>query len=113
MTTTAWFAPLRHLSPESFERYLEMQAVQGKHLEVYDRWSAVRLRFTAGEPATVRYVAERRIHPAPNDYYAFRQDLGWEHTGRFGDRHLWRKEYTGGRPQRFVGGRHSPVRVPA
>ncbi len=113
MTTTAWFARLRHPSPESFERYLEKQAAEGNHLEVYDRWSLLRLRFTEGAPATVRYVVERRAHPAPSDYFTFRQDLGWEHTGRSGDRHIWRKEYAGERPQRFVGGRHSPIRVPA
>lgn len=111
--TTVWLASLRHPSPESFERYLENQAAQGKHLEFYDRWSPLRLRFTEGEPASVRYVVERRANPAPVDYFVFREDLGWEHTGRFGDVHVWRKPYVGERPQRFLGGRHSPVTAPA
>lgn len=102
MTTTAWLAPVRHLSPDSFERYLEQQAARGRHLHDVDLWSPVRLRFDEGEQAQVRYVVDRRANPAPSDYFTFREDDGWEHVGAVGALHVWRMEYVGNRPAGFI-----------
>ncbi|MEZ5212241.1 MULTISPECIES: DUF2812 domain-containing protein [unclassified Gordonia (in: high G+C Gram-positive bacteria)] len=103
MTTTAWLAPVRHLSPDSFELYLERQAARGRHVAGIDGLSPLRLHFDDAEPATVRYVVDRRANPAPIDYYTFRENLGWEHVGVVADLHLWRREYHGERPASFVG----------
>lgn len=103
MTTTGWLAPTRHLSPDSFELYLERQAARGRHVADIDALSPVRLRFDTGAPATVRYVLDRRAHPAPVDYFAFREERGWEHVGVLGDLHVWRQPYDGARPAGFIG----------
>ncbi len=101
-TTTAWLAPVRHLSPESFELYLERQAARGRHVVEIDALSPLRLRFTQGAPAQVRYVLDRRAD-APVDYYVSREKHGWEHAGAIGPLHVWRQEYAGERPAGLIG----------
>lgn len=103
MTTTAWLVPVRHLSPDSLERYLERQAARGRHLQSSGALSLLRMRFTDGAPTQVRYVLDRRSRPAPSDYYTFRENDGWEHAGGFGDLHVWRMDYSGERPVGFIG----------
>lgn len=104
MTThTAWLVPVRHLSPASFERYLEKQAARGRHVRDVDALGVLRLRFDEGIPSTVRYVLDRRSQPAPADYFRFRESSGWEHAGALGDLHVWRQEYTVRPPLRFIG----------
>ncbi|GAC57688.1 hypothetical protein GOHSU_23_00340 [Gordonia hirsuta DSM 44140 = NBRC 16056] len=109
MTSTAWLVPLRRPSHESLEHYLEQQAADGRHLAGVDLLSPLRLRFIDAPPAQVRYVVERRAQPAPVDYFSFREDLGWEHVGRVGDRHFWRREYDGERPEGFIANRRGAL----
>ena len=110
--TTAWLAPLRHPSPEQFEQYLEDKAAQGEVLTDFGRLHLLRMTFAKAEPQRVRYAFDRRANPAPIDYYRSREDAGWEHVGRSGEVHLWRRGYTGERPEGFIGGElipHAPA----
>lgn len=101
-TTTAWLAPARHLSPESFELYLERQAARGRHVAAINALSPLRLKFSEGAPAQVRYVVDRRVD-APVHYYTSRESNGWEHAGDLGHLHIWRQEYVGERPAGLIG----------
>ncbi|MFT4087493.1 MAG: DUF2812 domain-containing protein [Gordonia sp. (in: high G+C Gram-positive bacteria)] len=103
MSTTVWLAPARHLSPENFELWLERKAAQGQILRDVDRLSPLRLKFDDDEPAQIRYVLDQRAD-APADYFRFRRQRGWEHTGSIADLHVWRRPYSGERPAGFVGG---------
>ncbi|MFT3716458.1 MAG: DUF2812 domain-containing protein [Gordonia sp. (in: high G+C Gram-positive bacteria)] len=106
--STAYLVPLRHPSQESFENYLEAKAADGQLLTGFDRLHALRLNFDSDAPQRIRYAFDRRPGAAPIDYYRAREQRGWEHVGSSGDIHLWRREYTGERPEGFIGGELVP-----
>ncbi|WP_026918555.1 DUF2812 domain-containing protein [Gordonia shandongensis] len=103
MSSTTWFAPLRHPSPAALEQWLEKQAADGRVLTDFGPASTVRMRFTESAPAQVRYTVERRAMPAPIDYFRFREENGWEHLGHAADVHIWSQHYTDERPAGFIG----------
>lgn len=103
MSTTAWLAPARYLSPDRFELWLERKAARGQMLRDVDRLTPVRMRFDDAPPAQVRYVVDQRATPTPADYFTSREQRGWEHVGALADLHVWRREYAGERPDGFIG----------
>jgi hypothetical protein len=59
------------------------------------------MTFRKGEPSTYRYVADMQVKTRP-DYYSTYQDAGWEFVGRMASLNLWRRAYTGARPDAFT-----------
>ena len=103
MSSSTWFAAIRHPAPADLEQWLEAKAADGQILADYSRISPLRMTFTESAPAQVRYVVERRQNPAPIDYFRFREADGWEHVGNASDFHVWSRQYTGQRPDGFIG----------
>ncbi|NLG45698.1 DUF2812 domain-containing protein [Gordonia sp. (in: high G+C Gram-positive bacteria)] len=103
MSSSTWFAAVRHPAPADFEQWLEAKAADGQILAGYSRISPLRMTFTESAPAQMRYVVERRENPAPIDYFRFREADGWEHVGNASDFHVWSRQYTGQRPDGFIG----------
>ncbi|WP_132992719.1 DUF2812 domain-containing protein [Gordonia zhaorongruii] len=100
---SAWLVPVRHPSPDDLELYLEGKAAEGQILDVVDATSPVRMRFRRGTPATMRFAVERRDEPIPAHYYRTRTEMGWEHVGSLSAIQVWRREYSGERPEGFIG----------
>lgn len=103
MSSSTWFAAVRHPAPADFEQWLEAKAADGQILTEYSRLSPLRMTFTDSAPAQVRYVVERRENPAPIDYFRFREADGWEHVGNASAYHIWSRRYSGERPDGFIG----------
>jgi hypothetical protein len=53
-----------------------------------------------GKPASYRYVVDVQVHPRA-DYLSTYTDAGWERVGQMASETLWRRPYTGKRPEAF------------
>jgi hypothetical protein len=87
----------RHLKPVALEAYLESMAGKGWALEHVNHRSTFLMTFRKREPATVRYVVELPMDPGPV-YRTVREVAGWQYIGRMANERVWRKPYTGARP---------------
>lgn len=96
-----WFASFRYVAPADFENWLEGKARDGWILDHIGQWSSLKMTFRKGEPSTYRYVADMQVKTRP-DYYAMYEDAGWEFVGRMASLNLWRRAYTGARPDAFT-----------
>lgn len=101
-STAAWFVPARRTAPSDLEAWLERKAAEGLVVNEIDALSTVRLRLDREEAQQLRYAIDERRDPSP-DYFRARADLGWDHVGDLGAFHLWRRPYTGDRPEGFIG----------
>ncbi|MFM9377243.1 DUF2812 domain-containing protein [Gordonia sp. VNK21] len=111
--STSWFPSLRHPSPDDLELWLESNAARGRHLTGVNRLLPVRMKFADSAPTQTRYVLDQRAQPTPSDYFTFRENRGWDLVGSAGDLHVWRRDYTGARPEGFIGGGNLTRRVSA
>lgn len=103
MSTTRafWLIPIRHAVPADLERWFEQRAAEGLVADRLRQWSSIRMLLTRRQPATYRYVVDAQ--PAPrSDYRATYEDLGWQHIGQMASIHVWRRAYTGKRPEAFT-----------
>lgn len=103
MSTTRafWLIPFRYTVPADLERWFEQRAAEGLIADRVRQWSSLRMRLNRREPATYRYVVDAQ--PAPrSDYLTTYEDLGWEHVGQMASIHVWRRAYTGKRPEAFT-----------
>lgn len=96
-----WMA-FRHLKPTVLEAYLESMASKGWALEHVNHRSTFLMTFRKREPNKVRYVVELPIDPGP-DYRATWEAAGWQYVGRMANERVWRKPYTGARPDSVHG----------
>ena len=96
-----WFAAFRYTAPADFENWLEGKAKDGWILDRIGQWSSLLMTFRQGKPATYRYVADAQVRTRP-DYYTTYEDAGWEFVGRMASLNLWRRAYTGVRPNAFT-----------
>ncbi len=98
---SAWLTPFRHPTPERLENWLEAQAALGWQPTELDDMSAIRLHLHQGKAAQVRYVIDPQ-QDADDDYRATYEDAGWEYVGELTSLHVWRRRYTGARPEAFT-----------
>jgi len=92
---------LTKVVPSDMEHYLEKMAAEGWNLDKVGQWSSLKITFHKSEPKQYRYVYDMQIKQAKN-YIQMYKDFGWEYLGQTASSHLWRKEYTGERPEAFT-----------
>jgi len=95
-----WFTPYSHPDPVAYEHYLEELALKGWLLNKVDALSSFRMTFDNAEPKQYRYVVDLQpiVH---REYKQIHLDLGWEYLGKMASVVVWRKEYSGERPESF------------
>jgi hypothetical protein len=95
-----WFSAFKHVIPADYENWLEEMASQGWNIDQIGQWSSIRLVFTKTTPKSYRYVYD--IQPNPKkDYRPTYEQFGWEFVGIMASCFMWRKEYSGERPEAF------------
>ncbi len=100
-TRAFWLIPFRHAVPADLERWFEQHAAEGLVADRLRQWSSIRMRLTRRPPAMYRYVVDVQAAPR-TDYRTTYEDLGWEHVGQMASIHVWRRTYTGQRPEAFT-----------
>ena len=100
-TKTVWFSAYRWVVPADYEAWLETLAKQGWNLQRIRQWDSIRMTFHKTEPKQYRYVFDLNAFPK-KDYKATYQQFGWEFMGQMASCFIWRKEYTGERPESFT-----------
>lgn len=100
-TKTVWFSAYRWVVPADYEAWLEDLASQGWNLERIRQWDSIRMAFHKTEPKRYRYVFDLNAFPR-KEYKAIYEQFGWEFMGQMASCFIWRKEYTGQRPESFT-----------
>jgi hypothetical protein len=95
-----WFSAFKHVIPADYENWLEDMASQGWNIDRIGQWSSIRLVFTKTTPKIYRYVYDVQQNPK-KDYRATYEQFGWEFVGIMASCFMWRKEYSGERPEAF------------
>lgn len=98
---TYLFPTFIHPAPDDFEAWLEKLALKGLHPKAIGQFSSVFMSFKKGEPKSYRYVLDLQAAPK-SDYITMYTDFGWELCGQMASTYLWRKEYSGKRPESFT-----------
>lgn len=95
-----WLSAFKHIIPADYEIWLEEMALQGWNIDRIGQWSSIYLTFTRTEPKKYRYVYD--IQPNPKkDYQKTYEQFGWEFVGIMSSCFIWRKAYSGERPEAF------------
>lgn len=95
-----WLSAFKHVIPADYENWLEEMASQGWNIDRIGQWSSVRMVFTKTTPRKYRYVYDIQQNPK-KDYQATYEQFGWEFVGIMASCFMWRKEYSGERPEAF------------
>jgi len=95
-----WLSAFKHVIPADYENWLEEMASQGWNINRIGQWSSIRLVFTKTTPKKYRYVYDIQTNPK-NDYRSTYEQFGWEFVGIMASCFMWRKEYSGERPEAF------------
>ncbi|NYI41669.1 DUF2812 domain-containing protein [Demequina lutea] len=98
---TAWFAAFVHPTPARLEDWLELQASRGWEPRELDDMSAIRMHLQQAKPAKVRYVVDPQ-QKIDGNYRATYEDAGWKYVGELSSLQVWRRRYTGARPEAFT-----------
>ncbi len=95
-----WFSAFKRVVPADYENWLERMALQGWNIDEIGQWSSIYLVLQKTTPKKYRYVYD--IQPAPKkDNRETYEQFGWECIGVMASCYIWRKEYSGERPQAF------------
>lgn len=97
---TYWFSAFKYVVPADYEQWFEQLAAKGWHPVKVGQWSSIAMRFEEGEPKTYRYVADMQSFPKP-EYMQMYKEFGWEFVGQMASMMVWRREYSGERPESF------------
>lgn len=97
---TVWFSAFRRVVPADYELWLESLAAQGWNIDKIHQTSSMRMTFVKTEPKQYRYVFDLNAFPR-KDYFNTYEQFGWECLGHMASCYIWRKEYTGERPESF------------
>lgn len=97
---TVWFSALRHVAPADYELWLESLAAEGWNIDRVGQTSSAYMVFTKTEPKQYRYVFDLNAFPT-KDYFDTYTQFGWECIGHMSSCYIWRKEYSGTRPEAF------------
>lgn len=91
-----WFA----WNPAKIETYLENMAAEGWQIDQV-AFSQMWFRFIKTAPETVRFCTDFQWE-AQDDYFQILADDGWELVNNSSGWMLWRKAYTGERPDLYT-----------
>lgn len=97
---TVWFSALRHVAPVDYELWLESLAAEGWNIDRVGQTSSTYMVFTKTEPKQYRYVFDLNAFPT-EDYFNTYTQFGWECIGHMSSCYIWRKAYSGVRPEAF------------
>ena len=95
-----WLTPFRYVVPADYENWFEEKAAAGWHPVKVGQWSSIAMRFEKSEPIKYRYVVDMQAVPG-KDYRRTYQEFGWEFVGQMASAMVWRREYSGERPESF------------
>lgn len=96
-----WFLPYRYAAPADLEAHLEANAAAGWHAGRIRQWDSIHMPFEKGDPQQMRYVVDLNAFPKA-DYRPTYEQFGWELAGKMASLYVWRKPYTGTRPEAFT-----------
>ena len=96
-----WWTPYKYAAPSDWERYMEDMAAQGWNVDKIKQRRSFRMVFHKTEPKQYRYVMDLNAFPK-KDYMATYEAFGWEFVGKMASEYIWRREYTGERPEAFT-----------
>ncbi len=99
-TKTYWLSAFHFVVPADYEQWFEQLAAQGWHPVKVGQWNSIAMRFREGEPKKYRYVADMQPFPK-KEYRQMYEEFGWEFVGQMASMMVWRREYTGERPESF------------
>ncbi|WP_082903236.1 DUF2812 domain-containing protein [Christensenella timonensis] len=100
-TMAQWWLPYKYAAPVDFENHMEKMAAEGWNVDRIKQSDSFRMVFKKTEPKQYRYVVDlHALHP--KDYIRTYEEFGWELVGRMASLFVWRKEYTGQRPEAFT-----------
>lgn len=99
-TKTVWFTALRYVVPSDYEQFMENMEAQGWTIKKIGEWSSMKMKFQKTKPRKVRYIFDMNLRPK-KDYLQTYLQLGWEYVGIMASCIVWRKAYTGNRPESF------------
>lgn len=95
-----WFTAFKYVVPADYEKWFEDQGREGLHPVRVGQWSSIAMRFEKGDPVNYRYVVD--MQPAPKkDYKKTYGEFGWEFVGQMASAYVWRRSYSGERPESF------------
>lgn len=97
---TVWFSAFRRVVPADYEQWLETLALQGWNIDRVGQTSSMKMTFTKTNPMQYRYVFDLNAFPN-KDYFNTYEQFGWECIGHMASCYIWRREYTGARPESF------------
>lgn len=97
---SVWLSTFRYVVPADYEAWLEKKASEGWVVERVGQWSSIRLVFHKTEPKKYRYIFDINVHPKA-DYMETYKQFGWDFIGQMASCFIWRKEYSGERPESF------------
>jgi hypothetical protein len=95
-----WLSAFKYVVPAEYENWLEEMASQGWNIERISQWSSVRMVFTRTTPKKYRFVYDIQTNPK-KEYRATYEQFGWEFVGIMASCFMWRKEFSGERPEAF------------
>lgn len=100
-TKKVWLSAFRYVVPAEYERWFEEQETGGWHVEKLGQWSSILMTLKRDTPRRYRYVVDMQFSHR-KDYIAMYEQFGWEYVGQMASSYVWRKEYTGERPESFT-----------
>ncbi|MGE5396248.1 MAG: DUF2812 domain-containing protein [Chitinophagales bacterium] len=110
MKKTVLFPFFTRVSPEKFEVWLEGMEKDGWHIDKLTQWNAFGITFKKETSRQYRYCYDMQF-TARADYMQTFRDFGWEYVGQVASSRIWRKEYTGKRPDAFTDRETNDARV--
>jgi len=100
-TKRVWLSAFRYVVPADYEEWFEEQEALGWHVEKIGQWSSIMMTLKKDKPRQYRYVVDMQFSHH-KDYIDMYEQFGWEFVGQMASAYVWRKEYTGERPESFT-----------
>jgi hypothetical protein len=100
-TKRVWLSAFRYVVPADYERWFEEQEARGWHVEKLCQWSSILMTLHKEKPRQYRYVVDLQF-TRRRDYIDTYRQFGWEYVGQMASAYVWRREYTGERPESFT-----------
>jgi len=96
----AFLSAFQYVIPADYEAWFEDLAEKGWHPQNVGQWSSIAMTFGKGEATKYRYVFDMQSS-VKKDYKLTYEEFGWEFVGQMASSFLWRKQYSGERPESF------------
>lgn len=100
-TKAVWWSTYKYAAPADWERFMENMAAEGWNIDRIRQSDSFRMVFHKTQPKKYRYVMDLNAFPKKG-YRELYEDFGWKFMGRMASIYVWRREYTGERPEAFT-----------